>query len=263
MTRNQALARLGLTTAASADEIKHAYRKLAFELHPDLHPDNPNAGKEFQLLNEAYVFLTSPPTEGTGPRAQTRAQAQADATERARADAHRAYERAKSKLREEQKTGAKKSPGEKKPPASEKPGAEKTREMKREEVLQDLLRDPFARRVFEDIYTQIQEEAARKQPGRNGKAAAYAEPGLLERTAGGVSDWLRRQIDEEQTVRVAGPLTPGKRLRLQVHQGVFGKSHTLELTLPPGFEPNRPIRLKGMGKRIGKWQGDLYLRIIN
>ena len=266
MTRNQALARLSLTAAASADEIKHAYRKLAFELHPDLHPDNPNAGKEFQLLNEAYVFLTAPPTEANGPRtqsrAQTRAQAQAEATERARADAHRAYEQAKRKLWEEQKTRTGKSPGGKTPPTGEKQ-TEKTREMKREEVLQDLLRDPFARRVFEDIYTQIQEEAARKQPGRNGKAPTYAEPGLLERTAGGVSDWLRRQIDEEQTVRVAGPLTPGKRLRLQVHQGVFGKSHTLELTLPPGFEPNRPIRLKGMGKRIGKWQGDLYLRVIN
>ena len=268
MTRNKALARLGLAAAATAEEIKHAYRKLAFELHPDLHPENPNAGKEFQLLNEAYVFLTSAPTENGAPRTQTRAQAraqaQAEATERARADAHRAYERAKRKLQEEQNAGFKKAPDTKKQPADGKqPEAEKTREMKREEVLQDLLRDPFARRVFEDIYTQIQEEAVRKQNGRGKKPAAFAEPGLLERTAGGVSDWFRRQIDEEQTVRVAGPLTPGKRLRLQVHQGVFGKSQTLELMLPPGFEPDRPIRLKGLGKRIGKWQGDLYLRIIN
>ncbi|MDL2209887.1 hypothetical protein LJC26_03680, partial [Desulfovibrio sp. OttesenSCG-928-O18] len=89
------------------------------------------------------------------------------------------------------------------------------------------------------------------------------EPGFLEKTADNVSDWLRRQIDDEQTVSFAGPLTPGKRIRLQIHHGVFGKSQTIELTLPREFEPGRPIRLKGLGKRIGKWRGDLYLRIVN
>lgn len=269
MTRKQALARLGLRDGASADEIKRSYRKLAFELHPDLHPDNPNAGKEFQLLSEAYVFLTSEPQETPGsgrPRGQSRAQARAETTEKARADAYRAYERAKKRFHEERKSG----PAQQKQAdegAGKTPGGEKSREMKREDVLRDLLRDPFARRVFEDIYTQIREEAARKQPGgaagTAGKAAAVAEPGLLGRTADNVSDWLRRQIDEEQTVRVAGPLVPGKRLRLQIHQGVFGKTHTIELTLPPEFEPGRPVRLRGMGKRIGKWHGDLYLRITN
>jgi hypothetical protein len=118
----------------------------------------------------------------------------------------------------------------------------------------------YAFRVFDAI------ENARKQgkgAAGGGKAAPAPEPGLFERTADNVSGWFRRQIDEEQTVRVAGPLVPGKRLRLQIHQGVFGESHTIELALPPEFEPGRPIRLKGMGKRIGKWHGDLYLRITN
>ncbi|SBW00526.1 DnaJ domain protein [uncultured delta proteobacterium] len=269
MTRKQALARLGLSDGATAEERKRAYRKLAFELHPDLHPDNPNAGKEFQLLNEAYVFLTSGPQEAPGggrSRAQSRAQAQAEATEKARAEAHKAYERAKKRVHEEQQSGSARQEATE-AGNGKSAGAEKTRDMKREEVLRDLLRDPFARRVFEDIYTQIREEAARKQQrgGTAGgrKTSAPQEPGLFERTADNVSDWFRRQIDEEQTVRVAGPLVPGKRLRLQIHQGVFGKSHTIELTLPPEFEPGRPIRLRGMGKRIGKWQGDLYLRITN
>ena len=267
MTRKQALARLGLKDDASADEIKRSYRKLAFELHPDLHPNNPNAGKEFQLLNEAYVFLTTAPEPGSGrPRGQSRAQERAEATERARADARRAYERAKKRVQEEEKRGGGKGPGA--GGGGQAPGQEKTREMKRDEVLQDLLRDPFARRVFEDIYSQIREEASRKQtPGQKtrfqAKPATFSEPGILERTTDNISDWLRRQIDEEQTVRVAGPLTPGKRLRLQISPGVFGKSQTIELTLPPQFEPGRPIRLKGMGKRIGKWRGDLYLRITN
>ncbi|MCC8195145.1 MAG: DnaJ domain-containing protein [Deltaproteobacteria bacterium] len=272
MTRKQALARLALADDASADEIKRSYRRMAFELHPDLHPDNPDAGKEFQLLNEAYVFLTTPQQAAGGgrPRGQSRNQARAEATERARADAHRAYERAKKKFQEErQGASAKAGPdaGAASPGRDERPPETGNgRAMKREDVLRDLLRDPFARRVFEDIYTQIREEAARKQPGgasRGKRSAAFAEHGLLGRTADTVSDWFRRQIDEEQTVKVAGPLTPGKRLRLQIHQGVFGKSHTVEVTLPPGFETGRPIRLKGMGKRIGKWRGDLYLRITN
>ena len=268
MTRKQALARLGLQENAGTEEIKRAYRTLAFELHPDLHPDNPNAGKEFQLLNEAYVFLTTPQTSASAgrPRGQSRNQARAEATERARADAQRAYERAKKRFHEEQRAGKAAGPGDaeaKADPGSGKaPEGEKTRDMKRDEVLRDLLRDPFARRVFEDIYQQIREESARDKKNRARKPASQ-EPGILGRTADTMSDWFRRQIDEDQTVRVAGPLTPGKRIRLQIHPGVFGKSQTIELTLPPQFEPGRPIRLKGLGKRIGKWRGDLYLRIVN
>ena len=264
MTRKQALARLGLQEKAEAEEIKRAYRKLAFELHPDLHPDNPDASKEFQLLNEAYVFLTTPQKEPlTGrPRGQSRAQARAEATEKARADAQRAYERTKRRFQEEQKAGKAAGPEVKPEPApGSAPEVEKNRERTRDEVLRDLLRDPFARRVFEDIYQQIREESSRHQKNFIRKAAQG--PSLLGKTADNVSDWLRRQIDEEQTVKVSGPLTPGKRIRLQIYPGVFGKAHTVELTLPPQFEPGRPLRLKGLGKRLGKWRGDLYLRIVN
>ncbi|MDR2516337.1 MAG: J domain-containing protein, partial [Spirochaetaceae bacterium] len=155
MTRGQALARLGLGGEASADEIKRSYRKLAFDSHPDLHPDNPNAGKEFQLLSEAYVFLTSSPPEGGGrARGQSRAR-EAEATEKARADARKAYERAGKRFQEERKPGSAKRETTGGGNGRSGKGAEKNREMKREEVLRDLLRDPFARRVFEDIYTQI------------------------------------------------------------------------------------------------------------
>lgn len=265
MTRKQALTLLGLKDGADLEEIKRAYRKLAFELHPDLHPENPNAGKEFQQLNEAYVFLSSPESAAS-PRSAARGKSRNDmrreATERARTEARKAYDKAKERFKQEE------APGGQTPKQEE---ARKTREMKKDEVLQDLLRDPFARRVFEDIYSQIKSEAARKQGGTKGASSAKRpsrqykapqEPGLLEKTADGVSGWLRRQIDEEQTVKFNGALTPGKRIRLQIHHGVFGKSQTIELTLPPEFEPGRPIRLKGLGKRIGKWRGDLYLRIV-
>lgn len=51
---------LGLAKNASADEIKKAYRKLARKHHPDLNPDNAEAEKLFQQLNEANEVLSDP-----------------------------------------------------------------------------------------------------------------------------------------------------------------------------------------------------------
>ncbi len=51
---------LGLTKQATADEIKKAYRKLARQHHPDLNPNNPEAVKRFQQINEANEVLSDP-----------------------------------------------------------------------------------------------------------------------------------------------------------------------------------------------------------
>ncbi|HLZ64740.1 MAG TPA: DnaJ C-terminal domain-containing protein [Aliidongia sp.] len=43
---------------ASADEIKRSYRKLAKELHPDLHPNNPASARRFNDITAAYEVLS-------------------------------------------------------------------------------------------------------------------------------------------------------------------------------------------------------------
>ena len=51
---------LGVPKSASPDEIKKAYRKLAKQYHPDLHPDDPVAAKKMNEINEAYDMLQHP-----------------------------------------------------------------------------------------------------------------------------------------------------------------------------------------------------------
>ena len=51
---------LGLQKGASADDIKKAYRKLAKECHPDLHPNDKTAEERFKELNEANEVLSDP-----------------------------------------------------------------------------------------------------------------------------------------------------------------------------------------------------------
>lgn len=51
---------LGLTSAATAAEIKAAYRKLIKQSHPDLNPDDPAAEARFKAISAAYDLLKDP-----------------------------------------------------------------------------------------------------------------------------------------------------------------------------------------------------------
>ena len=51
---------LGLDKNATQEDIKKAYRKLARKLHPDLNPNDKEAHKKFQQLNEANEVLSDP-----------------------------------------------------------------------------------------------------------------------------------------------------------------------------------------------------------
>jgi molecular chaperone DnaJ len=51
---------LGLTREATDQEIKSAYRKLAFKFHPDRNPGSRDAEEKFKEAAEAYAILADP-----------------------------------------------------------------------------------------------------------------------------------------------------------------------------------------------------------
>ncbi|MGH8965944.1 MAG: molecular chaperone DnaJ, partial [Actinomycetes bacterium] len=53
-------AELGVSSTASADDIKRAYRKLARQLHPDANPGDARAEARFKSVSEAYGVLSDP-----------------------------------------------------------------------------------------------------------------------------------------------------------------------------------------------------------
>jgi molecular chaperone DnaJ len=230
---------LEVSPGATLDEIKASYRKLAFKYHPDLNPGDARAAQRFSRLNEAYVLLKKNlETEPSDKR-------------RFNAETIRQEEEARVKR------GGKPSGGF---------------SAKQEEVLRDILNDPFAKQVFEDIFSKlkrgVQPEGASSQPVTTKKLdLKWGERALSIDLGKGIvqsiKDWASGQLNDRQTVRMpARDLIPGTTLRVQIRHRFTAEPRTIDVTLPPDFVVGRPIRLKGMGRKLGPWRGDLYLRLL-
>ena len=61
---------LGVDKSATQDEIKSAYRKLAKQYHPDLHPGDNAAAEKFKEVNEAYSVVGDPDKRGKYDRGE-------------------------------------------------------------------------------------------------------------------------------------------------------------------------------------------------
>jgi len=402
---------------SSMKEVKHAYRKWAFDLHPDLNPNNASANVEFQKLNEAYVTIIA------YLDAQDKKMSAKGSFFNAKSDAHKAAkeaakeaakqkawaeelktkeERAKKEQERKERSEREKQADErrraqerlereklernrlrehiekedvkrKEKKATEKANilreeaekeiADKNRLMKqmedeakkreaantkenntrsysshgkpipdqkkyhgssngpdtyegssqsqneqfshakfsnddemREKILQELLEDDYARKVYEDIYNELHArkneqsstedqdestitndtindkttksktiEAESVKPKNKDKNTSSTQTLTGQVATGikqGISGWFKSQIDDElELLFPASKLIAGARMRLQIRVGWSGELQVLELTLPPDFVPGKPFRLRGMGKKIGKWQGDLYLKL--
>lgn len=51
---------LGISSSATQQEIKAAYRRMAKKYHPDLHPNDADANRKMNEVNEAYDMLMNP-----------------------------------------------------------------------------------------------------------------------------------------------------------------------------------------------------------
>lgn len=60
MTKRDYYEVLGVSRTASADEIKKAFRAMAFKHHPDRNPNDPEAERLFKEVSEAYDVLSDP-----------------------------------------------------------------------------------------------------------------------------------------------------------------------------------------------------------
>ena len=58
MNQNDYYQMLGIGESATSDQIKQAYRKLAFEYHPDRNKD-PAMTEKMKDINEAYAVLSN------------------------------------------------------------------------------------------------------------------------------------------------------------------------------------------------------------
>lgn len=269
MTLHECLTVLHLEAEAGLDEVKTAFRKLAFKYHPDLNSD-PTAAKKFREVNEAYVLAkghlenngnstsknqssrtgsTSQSTANAGPQASRKqgAQAYARQQQRGRRGRKQSHKKTRSTRAKQQKYY-----------------------YKEEEVLKTILNDPFAKKVFEDIYSQIRKE----QPGYKGPLELKKRKLQLhwgDRTlnldfskglGGSIKSWFTGQMDHEQIVYFpAQHLLPGRKIRITVKQSFSGEK-TIEVTLPHDFVVGRPIRLKRLGRKLGPITGDLLLKIL-
>lgn len=60
MSSDDYYAILGVSQDASTRQIKTAYRRLAFQHHPDRNRDTPGSSEAMKRINEAYAVLSSP-----------------------------------------------------------------------------------------------------------------------------------------------------------------------------------------------------------
>jgi molecular chaperone DnaJ len=244
---------LGLAPDAGPEELKKSYRLLAFRYHPDLNPGDNLAKRKFQHLNEAYLLLKQVLAEGPPRAAKRPGRPQTQEAPSADPNAKRKARTAYTK-------------------ASQQDTTKTNYYFRREDVLQDLLKDTFARQVFEDIYNELHKSKAAGpvDPGRGaaqrtldvrmGKSKWSMD--LSDGVFGSLKGMLMKQLDDEQTVEVPpASLLPGAKLRVGVSQGLSGETKTVEFTLPKDYALGQSIRLKGLGRRLGPWKGDLYLRL--
>jgi DnaJ-class molecular chaperone len=237
---------------ASPKQIKEAFRKLAFQYHPDQNKGNPSAVEKMKEINEAYAVLSDPRKRGEYDRLQEQY-------------GPNGYDRFRQSYSER----------------------DIFRGSDINQIFEEMAR-AFGFRSFNEVFRESYGQGYRtfefRRPGIFGRGFIFFGPGyrgsdrsevlplpnifsghlgklaqsLLKKMLGIKES--RRGKDWEDVIL----LTP-----LQVQEGARERyihrrrSKELIITIPPNVKEGQKIRLKGMGAegKEGGEPGDLYLKV--
>ncbi|MGD0231089.1 MAG: DnaJ domain-containing protein [Syntrophorhabdales bacterium] len=241
---------LDVEKAAGPKRIKEAYRRLAFQYHPDRNKGSAAAVEKMKEINEAYAVL-------------------ADPEKRARYDM----------LWEQFGTGA----------ADRFRQSYSEQDIFRGSDINQIFEEmakTFGFRGFEEIFRDLHGEYRAREfrgPGIFGRVIVFGspfrrggrpvqrevfeKPGIFARMVGRLGRYALRKM--------VGGIAKGTQdayydtLTLDEHEAARGgkvvylderRSRNLTITIPPGMREGQLIRLKGMGKGRDL-EGDLYLKV--
>jgi len=243
---------LGVDPNATPQTIKEAYRRLAFQYHPDRNRGNPSAVEKMKEINEAYAVLSDPRKrrdydtlqEQYGPYG---------------------YDRFKQSYSEQ----------------------DIFRGSDINQIFEEMAR-AFGFRSFDEVFKESYGQEYRtfefRRPGVFGRGFIFFGPGYRRGHQSEVptsSEILPRYLGKFTRYLLKKPLGIKKPERgkdwedvifltpLQAQEGAKGRyihrrrSKELMVTLPPEMKDGQKIRLKGMGAegKEGGEPGDLYLKV--
>jgi DnaJ-class molecular chaperone len=239
---------LGVPENATREQIRSAFRNLAFRSHPDKNPGNEKAAEaRFKEINEAFGVLGNE-------------------------NKRRQYDTAL-------KGGYTYNPGQGGFSYSQQDifrsifdDPAMAGEMNRVFANSGLRFDPeFLSRVF--FSGQGFTYHAYTSPGAGGTITPVKKPGLLERAVTRAGKFVigrvfgvrfpedRRRLDRTRKVRMS-PAEAARGGERPVSCRQNGRKKKLMVTIPAGVRTGTQIRLKGMGEKKDNASGDLYLEVI-
>ena len=243
---------LGVNRDATPQTIKEAYRRLAFQYHPDQNRENLSAVEKMKEINEAYAVLSDPKKRKDYD------------TYHDQYGSH-GYDRFKQTYSEQ----------------------DIFRGSDINQIFEEMAR-AFGLRGFDEVFRESYGQGYRtfefRRPGVFGRGFIFFGPGYGRRhhqeipASSQIFPGYLGKFTRYLLKKTFGMKQPEKGKDLddviyldpkQAFEGAKGKylhrkrSKELIVTIPPGMKEGQKIRLKGMGEegRDGGEPGDLYLKV--